>query len=185
MKSQMRKEGLMEIQNNNIDGFWDDPRHTLDWELITEDEHIVLNKLNLRPASRKQLAKARLFKETKTASKSSPVVLSLRSRRRAGDDSSGSGASPAQPQTTVAADECEADDDGLSVWDDPSILTPKATGHQGHDKVRIDEPAIGARNDVTFDACVDNAVRDVDSTDDQVSDSGNGNGTADDYNHGH
>ncbi|KAF4502796.1 regulated by snt2 1 [Fusarium agapanthi] len=192
MKSQMRKEGLMAIQNNNIDGFWDDSRHTLDWKLTQGEknllrgayQYIVLSGLNRGPVARKQRAKSRLCIETKT-SKPSPVVLSLRSRRRAGDDSSGSGAAPAQPQTTVAGDECEAEDDGLSVWDTPSSLTPKATGHWGRDKVRIDEPAIRARNDVTFDACVDIAVRGVDRTDDQVSDSGNGNGTADDYNHGH
>ncbi|KAF5962909.1 regulated by snt2 1 [Fusarium bulbicola] len=69
--------------------------------------------------------------------------------------------------------------------DAPSSLAPKVTGRLGRDKARLDEPAIGARNDVTFDACVDNAVRDVDSTDGHVSDSGNGNDIADDHNRGH
>ncbi|RKK82162.1 hypothetical protein BFJ68_g17569 [Fusarium oxysporum] len=224
VSSAMRKRGMTAIKKNyqfgkdcgtiavlvfynKIHGFWDGSVYIPEGESLPEDTNGVIQdvwrrqvvsngELVLRPArQRKQLAKAKPCKVTKPAPKPSPRVLSLRSRRRSGDDSSGSGASPIQPQITVAGDESEAEDDSASIWDVPSTPAPRVTRRRGRDNARSDEPAIGSRNDAPLDACADNAVRAVDSTDGHIgghidghidgNDSGNGNGEDDDPNHGY
>ncbi|KAL5603508.1 hypothetical protein FOVSG1_006258 [Fusarium oxysporum f. sp. vasinfectum] len=220
VSSAMRKRGMTAIKKNyqfgkdcgtiavlvfynKIHGFWDGSVYIPEGESLPEDTNGVIQdvwrrqvvsdgKLVLRPArQRKQLAKAKPCKVTKPAPKPSPRVLSLRSRRRPDEDSSGSGASPIQPQITVAGDESEAEDDSASIWDVPSTPAPRVTRRRGRDNVRSDEPAIGSRNNALLDACADNAVRAVDSTDghidgnDSGNDSGNGNGEDDDPNHGY
>ncbi|KAF4450171.1 hypothetical protein F53441_6665 [Fusarium austroafricanum] len=184
---------------NKIHGFWDGSVHLPEGESLPENTNDVIQdvwrrqvvsngELVLRPArQRKQLAKVKPCKVTKPAPKPSPRVLSLRSRRRPGDDSSGSGASPTQPQITVAGDESEAEDDSASIWDVPSTPAPRVTRRRGRDNVCSDEPAIGSRNDAPLDACADNAVRAVDSTDGHIdgNDSGNSNGNGEDDGHNH
>ncbi|SPJ91494.1 uncharacterized protein FTOL_13509 [Fusarium torulosum] len=189
---------------NKTHGFWDGSVYVPVGEALPENTNDVIQdvwrrqvvsngELVLRPArQRKQSTKAKpckvtkSYKATKPAPKSSPRVLSLRSRRRTGDGSSGSGASPIQPQITVAGDESEAEDDGASVWDVPSSPAPRVTRSRGRGNARPDEPAIKFRNDAALDRSADNAVCAIDSTDGHTDShiDGNGNGEDDDRNHG-
>ncbi|RKK45261.1 hypothetical protein BFJ69_g18266, partial [Fusarium oxysporum] len=109
-------------------------------------------------------------------------------RGRQGDGSSGSGASPTQPQIIVAGDgESEAEDDGESIWDVPASPAPRVTRRRGRGNAGPGETATRTRREARLDACADNAVRGADSTDGHIdgNDSGNGNGEDDDHNHGY
>ncbi|KAF9783584.1 hypothetical protein IL306_009185 [Fusarium sp. DS 682] len=69
-------------------------------------------------------------------------------------------------------------------------LASRVTGRRGRENVCTDEPSIEFRNDAPLDACVDNAVRGVDSIGGHIGDNGigngngNGSGIGDDHNHG-
>ncbi|KAF6525398.1 hypothetical protein HZS61_011193 [Fusarium oxysporum f. sp. conglutinans] len=183
---------------NKIHGFWDGSVYTPDGESLPENTNDVIHdiwrrqvvsngELVLRPArQRKQAANTKPCRVTKPAPKPSPRVLSLRSRGRQCDGSSGPGASPTQPQIIVAGDgESEAEDDGESIWDVPASPAPRVTRRRGRGNAGPGETATRIRRQARLDACADHAVRDLGSTDNHISDDDpdNADGEGDDHHH--
>ncbi|KAG7419277.1 hypothetical protein Forpe1208_v003514 [Fusarium oxysporum f. sp. rapae] len=185
VSSAMRKRGMTAIKKNyqfgkdcgtiavlvfynKIHGFWDGSVYIPEGESLPEDTNGVVvsdGKLVLRPArQRKQQANTKPCRVTKPAPRPSSRVLSLRSRGRQGDVSSGSGVSPTptQPQIIVAGDGgSEAEDDGESIWDVPDSPAPRVTRRRARDDARSGETATRfLRREARLDACADHTVRD-------------------------
>ncbi|KAF4331613.1 hypothetical protein FBEOM_14632, partial [Fusarium beomiforme] len=101
------------------------------------------------------------------------------------------GASPIQPQITVAGggDESEAEDDGKNIWEVPDSPAPRATRRRGRDNARRGETATRSHREARLDAGAGHTVRSLGSSiDGHVSDNDtdNANGEGDgDHHHVH
>ncbi|KAF4502876.1 hypothetical protein FAGAP_893 [Fusarium agapanthi] len=207
VSSAMRKRGMTAIKKNyrfgkdcdtfafllfynKIHQFWDGSIHIPQGETLPEDLNAVAQdiwrrqcvsngELVLRPArQRKQGANTKPCRVTKSAPRPSPRTLSLRSRGRQGGGFLEPGASPTEPQITVASGgdeselEVDAEDDGESVWGVPESPAPRAPRRRGRDSARRGETATRFRREARLDGDGDHPARDRGRIDVHVGDDG-------------